>query len=78
MHENESRIIIISDGKSTVSLLNGQYYGPGVDEIMFRHHATNGCELSIGVNKLDRLPSRGEDEFWDHASKLLGYELRPK
>lgn len=78
MHENESRVIIVSDGSNTVSLLNGQYYGPGADEIMFRHKAAQGAELSIGLTGINRLPNRGENEFWEHASKILGYELRPK
>lgn len=78
MNTNESKFVIVSDGTSTIALLNGQYFGPGVEEIAFQHKSAESCEVTVGINSLSRVPSGGGQDFWDHASAILGYELRPK
>ena len=74
----DSKMIIVSNGRSTAVLLNGQYVGSGCTNFSFSHDTQDGAKFSFGEIELRKVVPKTEDEFWKTAENILGYQLHPE
>lgn len=72
----KNNLVIVSDGFATALLLNDMWLA-GVESFTYEADGTD-ITLTLKTPYLHRLSKGGRKEFYEAASKMLGYKLGEK